>query len=134
MKMRTKVFIGLGAFIGMTALLFLIFGSDGKNDEFQPQEEFRLTPWIELKLGPIDMSINRAVFYLFLAAALTCFAMTYIAKRMVDKPNKTQMAVELAYDLTKNNITRGNLPDTKLASRWMNVPMNRIHAARGMAR
>ena len=64
------------------------------------------------------MSINRAVFYLFLAAALTCFAMTWIAKRMVDKPNKTQMAVELAYDLTKNNITRGNLHDTKLATRW----------------
>jgi F-type H+-transporting ATPase subunit a len=64
------------------------------------------------------MSINRAVFYLFLAATATCLTMTWIAKRMVDKPNKTQMAVELAYDLTKNNITRGNLPDTKLASRW----------------
>jgi F-type H+-transporting ATPase subunit a len=37
---------------------------------------------------------------------------------MVDKPNKTQMAVEIAYDLTKNNITRGNLPDTKLATKW----------------
>jgi F-type H+-transporting ATPase subunit a len=28
------------------------------------------------------------------------------------------MAVEIAYDLTKNNITRGNLPDTKLATKW----------------
>ena len=64
------------------------------------------------------MSINRAVFYLFLAAAATCFTMTWIAKRMVDKPNKTQMAVELAYDLTKKTITQGNLPDTKLATRW----------------
>jgi len=99
-------------------ILLVIFGSDGKNDAFQPQEEFRLTPWIEIDLFGIDMSINRAVFYLFLAATATCFTMTWIAKRMVDKPNKTQMAIEIAYDLTKNNITRGNLHDTKLATRW----------------
>jgi F-type H+-transporting ATPase subunit a len=118
MKTRTKVFLGLGGFFLVTVLLYAIFGSDGKNDEFQPQEEFRLTPWIKLDVGGIDMSINRAVFYLFMASALTCFAMTWIAKRMVEKPNKTQMAIELAYDLTKNNITRGNLPDVKLATRW----------------
>jgi F-type H+-transporting ATPase subunit a len=99
-------------------ILLVVFGSDGKNDAFQPQEEFRLTPWIEINIAGIDMSINRAVFYLFLAAAATCFTMTWIAKRMVDKPNKTQMAVEIAYDLTKNNITRGNLHDTKLATKW----------------
>jgi F-type H+-transporting ATPase subunit a len=99
-------------------MLLVIFGSDGKNDAFQPQEEFRLTPWIEIDIAGIDMSINRAVFYLFLAAAATCFTMTWIAKRMVDKPNKTQMAIEIAYDLTKNNITRGNLHDTKLATKW----------------
>jgi len=118
MKTRTKVFLGLFGVFTLFMMLLVIFGSDGKNDAFQPQEEFRLTPWIEIDIFGIDMSINRAVFYLFLAAAATCFTMTWIAKRMVDKPNKTQMAVELAYDLTKNNITRGNLPDTKLATRW----------------
>jgi F-type H+-transporting ATPase subunit a len=118
MKTRTKVLIFLAGFFALFAVLLGVFGSDGKNEEFQPQEEFRLEPWIEIDIAGIDMSINRAVLYLFLAAALTCFAMTWIAKRMVDKPNKTQMAVELAYDLTKNNITRGNLHDPKLASRW----------------
>ena len=118
MKTKHKVLLGLFGFFALFFALLGIFGSDGKNEEFQPQEEFRLEPWIEIDVAGIDMSINRAVFYLFLAAALTCFAMTWIAKRMVDKPNKTQMAVELAYDLTKNNITRGNLHDPKLASRW----------------
>ena len=28
------------------------------------------------------------------------------------------MAVELAYDLTRNNITGGNIPDDKLAKKW----------------
>ena len=118
MKTRTKVLLGLFGFFTLFMMLLVIFGSDGKNDAFQPQEEFRLTPWIEIDVFGIDMSINRAVFYLFLAAAATCFTMTWIAKRMVDKPNKTQMAMELAYDLTKRNITQGNMPDTKLAQRW----------------
>ena len=118
MKTRTKVLIGLFGFFTLFMILLVVFGSDGKNDAFQPQEEFRLTPWIEINIAGIDMSINRAVFYLFLAAAATCFTMTWIAKRMVDKPNKTQMAMELAYDLTKRNITQGNMPDTKLATRW----------------
>jgi F-type H+-transporting ATPase subunit a len=118
MKTRTKVLLGLFGLFTLFMILLVVFGSDGKNDAFQPQEEFRLTPWIEINIAGIDMSINRAVFYLFLAAAATCFTMTWIAKRMVDKPNKTQMAVEIAYDLTKNNITRGNLHDTKLATKW----------------
>jgi F-type H+-transporting ATPase subunit a len=108
-------FIGL---VVLAVLLYAIFGSDGKNDAFQPQEEFRLTPWIGIHLGPIDMSINRAVLYLFLASGLTCGTMIYIAKRMQDRPNKVQTAVELSYDLVANNITRGNLRDPKLAQRW----------------
>jgi F-type H+-transporting ATPase subunit a len=118
MKTRTKVFIGLGGFFALFLAVLAIFGSDGKNESFQPQEEFRLTPWVKLDIAGIDMSINRAVFYLFLASVFTCVTMVLIARRMTDKPNKTQMAVELAYDLTANNITRGNLPDTKLATRW----------------
>ena len=37
---------------------------------------------------------------------------------MQREPNKVQMAVELAYDLTRNNITGGNIPDEKLARKW----------------
>jgi F-type H+-transporting ATPase subunit a len=118
MKTRTKVFLVLGGIVLATVLLYVIFGSDGKNEAFQPQEEFRLEPWIEINIAGIDLSINRAVFYLFLAATATCVAMTYVARRMTDKPNTTQMAVELAYDLTKRNITQGNLHDEKLATRW----------------
>ena len=47
--------------------------------------------------------------------------MTFVASRMQREPNKTQMAVELAYDLTRNNITGGNIPDERLARRWFPV-------------
>ena len=105
-------------YVGAMVLLVAIFGSDGKNDEFAPQNEFLLEPWLHLEIAGIDMSLNRAVLYLFLASALTVGVMTYIANRMAREPNRVQMAVELSYDLVRDNITRGNLPDEKLARRW----------------
>jgi F-type H+-transporting ATPase subunit a len=109
--------IGFAGLLGLAILLGVLIPSEGKNEEFQPQEEFRLTPWIELKIGGIDMSINRAVFYLFLACAATTLAMVYIARRMQAKPNKTQTLMEVAYDLTRNNIARGNLGEG-MSGKW----------------
>jgi F-type H+-transporting ATPase subunit a len=118
MKTPPKWLLFLIGLFALTILVYAIFGSSGKNNSFQPQEEFRLTPWISLHIAGIDMSINKAVFYLFLAGGLTCFAMIYVARRMQERPNKTQTLVELSYDLTRNNITRGNLTDPKLATKW----------------
>jgi F-type H+-transporting ATPase subunit a len=115
---KAKVWLGVGLYVGIFVVLVAAFGSDGKNDAFQPQNEFKLDPWIEIDVAGIDLSINKAVFYLLLASALTIAAMTYIANRMKREPNKTQMAVEVAYDMTKNNITGGNIPDERLARRW----------------
>jgi F-type H+-transporting ATPase subunit a len=68
-------------------------------------------------VGGVDFSINRAVFYLALASALTIFVMVWISRRMQQKPNRVQLMVELAYDLTRNNITGTNL-DQRVATRW----------------
>ena len=118
MSTKKKVFLGLGLYFLITALLIVIVGSEGKNEEFQPQNEFKLEPWIELTIAGVDFSITKAVLYLILASAATIGAMVFIANRMQREPNKVQMAVELAYDLTRDNITKGNIPDATLARRW----------------
>jgi F-type H+-transporting ATPase subunit a len=116
---KTKVFVALGLYLGITILLIAILGNEGRNEEFQPQNEFRLEPWVEIDIAGIDFSINKAVLYLVLASVLTIGTMTYIANRMQREPNKIQLLVELAYDLTRNNITYGNLGEgTKMANRW----------------
>ena len=115
---KAKVFIALGLYLLITVLLVVIVGSAGENDEFQPQNEFRLEPWIDISIGGVDISITKAVLYLLLASGLTIGTMLFIANRMQREPNKVQMAVELAYDLTRNNITGGNIPDEKLARKW----------------
>jgi F-type H+-transporting ATPase subunit a len=117
MSTKAKVFIGLGVYFAIAILMFLIFGSSGKNEAFQPQNEFKLEPWVSIHLAGIDLSINKAVLYLFLASALTIGVMVWISRRMAQKPNKVQTAIEVAYDMTKNNITGGNL-DAATATRW----------------
>lgn len=114
---KAKVFIALGIYLGVAILLLLIFGNDGKNEAFKPQNEFKLEPWVSIHLAGIDLSINKAVLYLVLASALTIFTMVWIARRMVERPNRVQAAVEVAYDLTKNTITGGSLHG-ELARKW----------------
>jgi F-type H+-transporting ATPase subunit a len=114
---KAKVFIGLGIYLAVAILLLLVFGSDGKNEAFKPQNEFKLEPWVSIELAGIDLSINKGVLYLFLASVLTMLTMVWISRRMADRPNRVQAAVEMAYDLTKNTITGGSLQG-KTASRW----------------
>jgi F-type H+-transporting ATPase subunit a len=117
MRTRTKVLLGLGALIGTTILISIIFPSEGKNDAFKPQNEFKLDEWIPIHIGALDMSINKAVLYLFIACALTIATMLYIANRMQQRPNRVQTAVEAAYQLMKSNITEGNM-DRRMAAKW----------------
>jgi F-type H+-transporting ATPase subunit a len=114
---RAKVLIGAAIYLGVAVLLYAIFGSEGENDHFKPQNEFKLEPWIELKVGGLDLSFNKAVLYLLIACTLVIVTMVSIAKRMQQKPNRTQTIVEGAYDLTYSQIARGNMPP-EAAAKW----------------
>lgn len=114
MSTRAKVFTGLGIYVVAIAVVYAIFGSSGKNEAFQPQNEFRLEPWIELP-GPFD--ITKAVVYVMGAAALTVLGMIYIARRMQAKPNRVQTLVETVFNVMRDNITRNNM-DTTMAAKW----------------
>jgi F-type H+-transporting ATPase subunit a len=117
MSKRLRVPAILVGLLVLTAIVGLIFGSDGRNEDFQPQEEFKLTDWVGIHLGSLNLSINRAVLYLAIAAILTAGAMLYIANRMQARPNRTQTAVESLFLLMRDNITRGNMDDA-MARKW----------------
>jgi F-type H+-transporting ATPase subunit a len=117
MSTKQKVLFSTAILFALMIGLYGIFGSAGPNMEFQPQSEFMLTPWIEIRIGGLDLSITKGVFYVAVASALTCLAMVYIAKRMQDRPNRVQTAVEMTYDLTFNQIVRSNM-QAELARKW----------------
>jgi F-type H+-transporting ATPase subunit a len=115
-KFSTKqvLLLLLAVWLGGVVVLAAIYGIHGtRNTTFEPQNEFKLDPWVHLGI----FSINKAVLYLFLAASATCASMIYIARRMQARPNKVQAAVELLYSLMRDNIT-GSAMDEKMAAKW----------------
>ncbi len=110
---RTLLILG-GVWIGGIVVLAAIYGVHGtRNNAFKPQNEFKLDNWVHLGV----FSINKAVLYLFLAAAATCVSMIYVARRMQQRPNKVQAAVEALYELMRDNIT-GSAMTEKMAAKW----------------
>jgi F-type H+-transporting ATPase subunit a len=116
---RTRIFIGVAVFLAIVIALAAAFGSHGMNNTYAPQDEFKLDPWIAIKLGGIDLSINKAVLYLILAAVFTVVTMTWIANRMQERPNKVQTAVEVIYGtLLRDNVASPSNLDRRMAAKW----------------
>ncbi|HWX45852.1 MAG TPA: F0F1 ATP synthase subunit A [Solirubrobacteraceae bacterium] len=114
---RTLLTIG-GVYLAGVIVLVAIYGwSPARNKAFEPQNEFKLDNWVTINLGGINFSITKAVLYLVIAAVLTCVSMIYIARRMQQRPNKVQTAVEVIFRLMQENIT-GSSMDEQMAAKW----------------
>jgi F-type H+-transporting ATPase subunit a len=114
MSKTRKILLWAGAGYVLLVILAAVFlGSGGKNTEFKPQNEFKLDTWFSI--GPL--AFNKAVLYLIIAGVLTVWTMVYIARRMQERPNRVQTAVEFLFSLMRDNITRGNMSD-KMAAKW----------------
>ena len=98
----------------LTALttLALVVPSQAFAAEFDPSEEFKLNPWISIHLGPLDMSINKAVVYLLLATVLTCALGIFTMRFRFggQKVGRRQTFGEIIYDVAQNQIAKSNLP------------------------
>jgi F-type H+-transporting ATPase subunit a len=111
---KQKLLVLLGVYLAGAVALIAVYGwHSQRNTSFEPQNEFKLDNWVNLGI----FSINKAVLYLVLAAVLTCVSMIYIARRMQQRPNKVQTAVEALYGLMRDNIT-GSSMDEKMAAKW----------------
>ncbi len=112
--------LSLAIWAAFMGVMFAVpaMASAAEEAKLDPAAEFALPPWIEINLFGIDMSINKAVFYIFVAAILTVLVVTLVARSMKLRPDsKVQTTVEIGYGLMKDNITDGNL-DPKMAARW----------------
>jgi F-type H+-transporting ATPase subunit a len=111
MTNKRSLLLILAVWLGGAILIhFATGGSQGRNDEFQPTEEFKLEDWLPL-------GFNRAVLYLIMASLLTIGTMYWIANKMQQKPNKVQTAVETIFVFMRDNIAGANL-DRDMARRW----------------
>jgi len=116
--------LSLGRVFAAVSLFALALPADAlAKGEFDPAEEFVLRPWIEipaLHLGPvtIDLSITKAVVYLFLGTVVTiALGIALMRLRLRNDPNRRQTTGEMIYELAQHQIAEQGLP-TKAMGRW----------------
>jgi F-type H+-transporting ATPase subunit a len=86
--------------------------------EFDPTTEFEQHEWIPIHLGPLNLSITKAVAYLFLGTILTIALGLFFMRLKVDrKTDRRETVGELIYDLAQTQIAAQGLPH-KAIGRW----------------
>jgi F-type H+-transporting ATPase subunit a len=83
--------------------------------EFDPTTEFEQHEWIPIHLGPLNLSVTKAVAYLWLGTALTIL-LGFVLMRGKTL-NRRQTAGETIYEVAQTQIAEQGLP-AKAIGRW----------------
>jgi F-type H+-transporting ATPase subunit a len=104
--------------IGLVLVAAIVSLSGKGSGTFRPDEEFALKTWVPIHLGPLDLSINKAVAYLALGSLVTIFLGLFLMRsRLALLPGKRQTIGEAVYELTQSQIAEQGLP-TKAIGTW----------------
>jgi F-type H+-transporting ATPase subunit a len=100
----------------LVAALFLVAPQAAfARGTFDPTTEFEQHEWVSIHLGPLDLSITKAVAYLMLGAVLTMLLGVTLMR--VKKPGRRQTIGESLYEIAQTQIAEQGLP-TKAIGRW----------------
>jgi F-type H+-transporting ATPase subunit a len=98
--------------------LALILPANAIAAEFDVEKEFELDPWVKIKLGGLDLSINKAVAYLLLATVVTIvLGIVLMRVRLGIRPGRRQTIGEQIYEVAQVQIAEQGLP-SKAIGRW----------------
>jgi F-type H+-transporting ATPase subunit a len=85
---------------------------------FDPTTEFEQHEWIPIHLGPLNLSITKAVVYLMLGTICTIgLGLFTMRSRLALLPGKRQTVGEALYEVSQTQIAEQGLP-TKAIGRW----------------
>ena len=85
---------------------------------FDPTTEFEQHEWIPIHLGPLNLSITKAVVYLMIGTACTiAIGIFTMRSRLALLPGRRQTVGEALYDVAQTQIAQQGLP-TKALGRW----------------
>jgi F-type H+-transporting ATPase subunit a len=83
--------------------------------EFDPSTEFEQHEWIPIHLGPLDLSITKAVVYLMLGALLTILLGLFLMRGRT--LNRRRTIGEQIYEIAQVQVAEQGLP-SKAIGRW----------------
>jgi F-type H+-transporting ATPase subunit a len=86
--------------------------------DFDPTTEFEQHEWIPIHLGPLNLSITKAVVYLMLGTVCTIvLGLVTMRSRLALLPDRRQTVGEALYEVAQTQIAQQGLP-TKAMGRW----------------
>jgi len=86
--------------------------------EFDPTTEFEQHEWIPIHLGPLNLSITKAVVYLMLGTICTiALGIFTMRSRLALMPDRRQTIGEALYETAQTQIAEQGLP-SKAIGRW----------------
>jgi F-type H+-transporting ATPase subunit a len=104
-------------FIAAT-LALLAPSSTFARGEFDPTREFEQHDWVPIHIGPLDLSITKAVVYLILGSLLTMALGIFLMRwRVKVEPDTRQTLGEQIYEIAETQIAEQGLP-SKAIGRW----------------
>jgi F-type H+-transporting ATPase subunit a len=102
------------------ALPSIAMAAESAEEEFNPEHDFEIGEWIPIHLGPIDLSINKAVAYLILGTICTIALGLFIMRARIGSRNEVgrrQAVGEIVYEVAQVQVAEQGLPH-KAMSRW----------------
>jgi F-type H+-transporting ATPase subunit a len=101
------------------ALLALVFPPAAlARGTFDPTKEFEQHEWVPIHLGPLDLSITKAVVYLMLGTVLTILlGLVLMRWRLNVEPDTRQTVGEQLYEVAQVQVAEQGLP-SKAIGRW----------------
>jgi F-type H+-transporting ATPase subunit a len=86
--------------------------------DFDPTDEFVQNEWIPIHLGPLNLSITKAVVYLMLASVATIlFGIFFMRTKIGSKPGRKETVGEMVYEIAQTQVAEQGLPHKAIA-RW----------------
>ena len=88
------------------------------DEEFDPSHEWEMKEWVPIHIGPLDMSINKAVAYLILGGIVSIvLGIVLMRVGLKERPGRRQTVGEIVYEAAQVQVAEQGLP-TKAIRRW----------------
>jgi F-type H+-transporting ATPase subunit a len=100
--------------------LALASTTENGEEEFNPEHDFEVGEWIPIHLGPLDLSINKAVAYLILGTICTIALGIFLMRARIGSKNEVgrrQAVGEMVYEVAQVQVAEQGLPH-KAIGRW----------------
>ena len=106
------------ALAALGTLALLLPANAFARGEFDPTKEFEQKEWIPIHLGPLDLSITKAVVYQMLGSLLTILVGVVLMRSGGGRrPDRRQTLGEMIYDIAQTQVAEQGLPH-KAIGRW----------------